>query len=598
MSTPFEFTIYRTREIDADTRIHLTCVAPFQSVDEFDFPNAVCSDFSSSPQTAGRLAATVFGKPFYVTTPIFYVNASPHVGHLYSLVLADVLKRWHQLKGNAEGSAYLLTGTDEHGMKVQKAAEKAKVDVKLFCDQGAEQFLDLAHAANASQNRFIRTTDDDHKAAVEHFWRELNHRGYLYESKHEGWYSVSDETFYPESQIHMILDPSTGRKLYASMETGKEVTWSSETNYHFKLSEFKDRLLKHYSENPEFIVPRERMNFIIKEVTAGLSDLSVSRPSSRLSWGIPVPGDETQTVYVWLDALVNYLSATGWPNKTARNADWIWPADCHVIGKDIIRFHCIYWPAFLMALDLPLPKQFLSHAHWTMNQEKMSKSLGNVVNPFFAMDRFGVDAIRHYMIRDGGIVDDSAYENSFVIARYKKDLQGGLGNLVSRIVRSKKWKVTDSVRQATGDFAQAPDWFGSWEKTINGLVEEADQLMIALNPREATARLMDVIYETNKMFHMNEIWRLAESKDPKDVQMVTWSVYATADALRVAAIALQPVMPDKMTMALDMLGVSPEKRSWAFASMRADNSFGDALIDVGKGGSYQGLLFPPPTSAY
>ncbi|RMZ91575.1 hypothetical protein DV736_g1184, partial [Chaetothyriales sp. CBS 134916] len=543
-----------------------------------------------------RSSSTNYSKPFYVTTPIYYVNASPHVGHLYSLVLADVLKRWHQLKGDAH--AYLLTGTDEHGMKVQKAAEKANVDVKLFCDQGAEQFLDLAHAANTSQSRFIRTTDDDHKGAVDHFWRELNHRGYLYESKHEGWYCVSDETFYPESQIHMILDPSTGRKLYASMETGKEVTWNSETNYHFKLSEFQDRLLKHYHDNPAFIVPKERMNFITKEVTAGLSDLSVSRPSSRLSWGIPVPGDETQTIYVWLDALINYLTATGWPHRTARAHDWIWPPDCQVIGKDIIRFHCIYWPAFLMALDLPLPKQFLSHAHWTMNQEKMSKSLGNVVNPFFAMDRFGVDTIRYYMIRDGGIVDDSAYENSFVIARYKKDLQGGLGNLVSRIVRSKKWKLTDSVRQATGASSISPDWFNGWEKTINGLVDQSDQQMTALNPRDASARLIDIIYETNKMFHMNEIWRLAESTDPRDEQTVTWTVYAAADALRVATIALQPIMPEKMKMALDMLGVNPQKRSWEFASMRADQSFGEPLIDVGKGGSYQGLLFPPPTSAY
>ncbi len=341
-------------------------------------------------------------------------------------------------------------------MKVQKAAEKAKTDVKLFCDQGAGQFWDLAKAANISFDHFIRTTDEDHKAAVDQFWRELNHRGYIYESKHEGWYCISDETFYPESQVHMVLDPSTGRKLYASMETGKEVTWTSETNYHFKLAAFRDRLLRYYKDHPTFIVPRERMNFIIKEVEAGLSDLSVSRPSSRLSWGIPVPGDESQTIYVWLDALINYITATGYPRMTGQTADWLWPPECQIIGKDIIRFHCIYWPAFLMALDLPLPKQFLSHAHWTMNQAKMSKSLGNVVNPFFAMERFGVDTIRYYMVRDGGIIDDAAYENSFIIARYKKDLQGGFGNLVSRIVRSKKWDLRDQFCPWSGDITWLP----------------------------------------------------------------------------------------------------------------------------------------------
>src|SRR2546423_4366858 len=388
---------------------------------------------------------------WYVLTPRFgrrrlMIVPAPHVGHLFTLVLTDILKRWQLLLGDKH--ATMLTGTDEHGMKIQKAAQKAGLDVKLFCDKHKRQFEQLSHKADISYDHFIRTTDPVHKTAVEHFWQELNHRGFIYESKHEGWYSVSDETFFPQSSVHLVLDPSTGRKHMASMETGREVEWTSEINYHFRLSDFKDRLLKHYKENPDFIVPSSRQSFIIKEVESGLQDLSVSRPASRLQWGIRVPNDESQTIYVWLDALVNYLTFAGYPFAPGREKDSIWPPNCQVIGKDIIKFHCIYWPAFLMALDIPLPKQFLTHAFWTMNREKMSKSVGNVVNPFFAIDRFGTDTMRYYMANDGGLVDDADYDNLYIVDRYKKGLQGGLGNLVSRIVRGKKWDVRGSVQNA------------------------------------------------------------------------------------------------------------------------------------------------------
>jgi methionyl-tRNA synthetase len=360
--------------------------------------------------------------------------------------LTDILKRWQILLG--DDRATLLTGTDEHGMKIQKAAQKAGLDVKLFCDKHMSQFKLLSQRVDISYNHFIRTTDAVHRKAVEHFWQELNHRGYIYESKHEGWYSVSDETFFPQSSVHLVLDPSTGRKHMASMETGREVEWTSEVNYHFRLSQFRDRLLQHYKENPDFIIPASRQSFIVKEVENGLQDLSVSRPASRLQWGIAVPNDESQTIYVWLDALINYLTYAGYPFAPGNEKASIWPPNCQVIGKDIIKFHCIYWPAFLMALDIPLPKQFLTHAFWTMNREKMSKSVGNVVNPFFAIDRFDPDTMRYYMANDGGLVDDADYDNLYIVDRYKKSLQGGLGNLVSRIIRGKKWDVRESVRNA------------------------------------------------------------------------------------------------------------------------------------------------------
>ena len=388
-------------------------------------------------------------------------------------------------------------------MKIQKAAQKAGMDVKLFCDKHMRQFEHLSERANIDHDHFIRTTDPVHKAAVEHFWRELNHRGYIYESKHEGWYSVSDETFFPQSAVHLVVDPSTGRKHMASMETGREVEWTSEVNYHFKLASFRDRLLKHYKENPDFIVPSSRMSFIVKEVEAGLEDLSVSRPVSRLQWGIRVPNDDSQTIYVWLDALINYLTYAGYPfSGSEKNS--IWPPNCQVIGKDIIKFHCIYWPAFLMALDLPLPKQFLTHAFWTMNHEKMSKSVGNVVNPFFALDRFDTDPMRYYMAHDGGIIDDADYENLYIVDKYKKGLQGGLGNLVSRVIRGKKWNVRESVEDASKkgptdlyriEGGKTLPVLG--EQELERTAQKAAEQMEELNPRAALHTIMDLVYRVS-----------------------------------------------------------------------------------------------------
>ncbi|XHG00740.1 hypothetical protein AWENTII_004162 [Aspergillus wentii] len=257
-------------------------------------------------------------KPYYVTTPIFYVNAAPHVGHLYTMVIADIMKRWQVLLGDKD--AQLLTGTDEHGMKIQQAALAAGMDTQAFCDMNCKTFEALAKAANLDNDHFIRTTDAAHKEAVQYFWEMLSHRGYIYTAKHEGWYSVSDETFYPQTQVQNALDPSTGRKRMVSIETGKEVEWSSETNYHFRLSAFQDRLLELYSKT-DFITPSNYATAVVKSVSSGLQDLSISRPVERLNWGIPVPGDETQTIYVWLDALVNYLTKAGYPFPPDKKLD-------------------------------------------------------------------------------------------------------------------------------------------------------------------------------------------------------------------------------------------------------------------------------------
>lgn len=310
----------------------------------------------------------------------------------------------------------------------------------------AEKFRELAEKANIANDFFIRTTDEDHKNAVRHFWYLLKQSGYVYEAKHEGWYCVSDETFYTENQVHKKQDPITGRVYPASNETGNEVEWMEEKTYHFQLTALKDRLLEFYKQNPTWVVPDFRMKEVVHWVENNLEDLSISRPASRLQWGIRVPDDESHTIYVWVDALVNYLTKAGFPNWTpGKEKEGGWPADMQVIGKDILRFHGVYWPAMLLAVGIPPPKKIISHGHWTLGGQKMSKSLGNVVSPFHAMRRWGVDIVRYFMLWEGAINRDASYDNDLIAQRYKKNLQGGMGNLLTRITRPKMWSVRESV---------------------------------------------------------------------------------------------------------------------------------------------------------
>ncbi|KAH7409088.1 tRNA synthetases class I (M)-domain-containing protein [Cadophora sp. MPI-SDFR-AT-0126] len=546
------------------------------------------------PPASFSTARRSLEKPYYITTPIFYVNAAPHVGHLYTMVLSDILKRWQVLRGKP---AILCTGTDEHGMKIQRAAAQAQTPPKEFCDLTAETFKSLARRAGLSNDHFVRTTDPDHREAVQYFWQMLKEREYIYESKHEGWYCVSDETYYPESTIEKRLDPFTGRTFMASQETGKEVEWTSEKNYHFRLSAFKDRLLDFYKSNPEFVVPAARMSDVVKWVSDGLEDLSVSRPVERLTWGIPVPDDESQTIYVWLDALVNYITKAGYPWAPGKESALGWPADVQVVGKDIVRFHCIYWPAFLLALDLEPPKQVLTHAHWTLNHQKMAKSTGNVVNPFFAIDRFGVDTMRYYLALEGGITNDSDYGNDFIVERYKKGLQGGLGNLVSRITRPKIWSVQEAVQVAnSGKVVHTDRSTRIQMEMLENLSETANAKMADLNPGAALHTIMNAVYETNKYLQYQQPWAIAKilANDLKDTKLrakIDCTVYHCAEAIRIVGILLQPYMPGKASQLLDMLGVDESRRTFADARFGADDSYGKAKVAVGRD-AWDGL-FPP-----
>jgi methionyl-tRNA synthetase len=457
---------------------------------------AKCSIRYSSTAPAKATFPQPSSKPFYATSPIFYVNAAPHIGHLYSLVLVDVLTRWAALRGH---DAKLSIGTDEHGLKVQKAAQAAGEDTQAFCDAGAEVFKDLADASDVKYDFFARTTDWRHKNAVKYAWERLEEAGWIYRDKHEGWYSISDETFYPETKVRLGMDPVTGKKRRESIETGSVVEWTSETNYRFRLSAFKDRLLEFYKENPQWITPAPFMAQVVQEIEeSGLTDLSISRPSERVQWGIEVPGDPSQTVYVWLDALLNYAVQTGYPNENYMGNGW--PADVHVIGKDILRFHCVYWPAFLMALELPLPKRILSHAHWTLGKQKMSKSRGNVVNPFYLLDSCGRDVVRWFMVYEGGLASDSDFDRERLVTSYKI-LTDGLGNMAARLTRHAGWDVEESVEHTWGKpYALEKLKANSKHKAmVADLLELRERVDTALDSLDSQKALKDILNVISKV---------------------------------------------------------------------------------------------------
>lgn len=420
----------------------------------------------------------------------------------------------------------------------------------------------------------------------------LQERGYIYHSKHEGWYCVSDETFYPESGVHIAMDNTTGRKRLVSIETGKVVEWTSEINYKFRLSQFKDQLLDFYKKNPRWIEPAANMAFIKNAVEEGLTDLSISRPSERVQWGIPVPHDASQNIYVWLDALMNYAVQTGYPSEDSALGGW--PADVHVIGKDILRFHCIYWPAFLMALEMPLPKKIISHAHWTIAHEKMSKSTGNVVNPFSILEVYGIDTVRWFLAHDGRLEADSDYDN-LLLARKYDDMRGKLGNFLSRLIRTKVWSIPRALAATvpTGRILEPPpdpedrDIFhaiSSFRGRIKPFVDNYET-------RSALLLVMQLISQVNAWFHHREPWRDL-TKDGNQETMserLEMTLSLCAESLRISGIFLQPYMPNKAKQMLDQLGVAVDRRRWEDAVLGCDSDYGTAKVSINK---KEDVLFP------
>ena len=384
-------------------------------------------------------------EPFYITTAISYVNGSPHLGHAYEAILTDVMARFKRLDGY---DVMFLTGTDEHGEKVAKTAEQNNMGAQEFADKNAAEFQDMTGLLNISNDDFIRTTEDRHHKAAQALWKKLQDNGDIYLGKYEGWYSIREEGYFTEDELTKI--PDTGEYLTPN---GTEAKWVEEASYFFKLSEYTDKLLDYYEANPEFIQPESRRNEIISFVKGGLNDLSISRHKDRLHWGIPVPDDEDHVMYVWLDALTNYITAIGYPDEDAESFKKYWPANYHVIGKDIIRFHAVFWPAFLMSAGLELPKTIFAHGFINVQGQKMSKSIGNVLSPIGMVGTYGLDQIRYFLMREISHGQDGNFSHEQAVTRMNADLANGIGNLAQRTL-SMIYKNCDGQIPQAGKFME------------------------------------------------------------------------------------------------------------------------------------------------
>ncbi|NQW10705.1 MAG: methionine--tRNA ligase [Alphaproteobacteria bacterium] len=479
--------------------------------------------------------------PYYLTTPIYYVNDVPHIGHAYTTLSCDVLARFKRLDGY---DVMFLTGTDEHGQKVEKAAEVAGIDPQSFTDQVSQNFRDLADFMNYSHDDFIRTTEPRHVRAVQELWRRLKDNGHIYLGSYAGWYSVRDEAFYGESE----LVEQGGQKIAPS---GAPVEWVEEPSYFFDLSKWQEPLLAFYEANPGFIAPESRRNEVISFVKGGLRDLSISRTSFK--WGIPVPDDDAHIMYVWLDALTNYITAAGYPDTDGIYAKF-WPADLHMVGKDIVRFHAVYWPAFLMGAGLEPPKRVFAHGWWTNEGQKISKSLGNVIDPIELVNTYGLDPVRYFLLREVPFGNDGDFSHAAMINRMNSELANDLGNLAQRVL-SMVAKNGDARVPAPGGFQAADEV----------LLAAADALLVTMRTafdiqafHTGLTAVFDVVGAANRYVDEQAPWVLRKT-DPARMATV---LYVLAEVIRHVAILLQPVMPDSCAKLLEQLSVGGAERSF------------------------------------
>jgi methionyl-tRNA synthetase len=500
--------------------------------------------------------------PYFVTTPIFYVNGAPHLGHAYTAVAADVIARFKRLDGQ---DVHFLTGTDEHGQKVERAAADAGLAPQVFTDRISAQFEAMLAAMGISNDDFIRTTSQRHKAGATALWQRLAANGDIYLGHYEGFYALRDEDFYPEDQLTTLAD---GTRV---APTGAPVEWVREPNYLFRLSAYQERLLAHYDANPDFVGPASKRNEMLSFIRGGLNDVSVSR--SSFTWGIPVPGDPSHVMYVWLDALANYITALGYPDQTGTL--WrFWPADLHIVGKDIQRFHAIYWPAFLMAAGLPVPKRIFAHGWWTVEGQKMSKSVGNVVDPLKLVETYGLDPVRYFLLREVPFGNDGDFSARALIGRMNVELANDLGNLAQRSL--------SQIAKNCG--AKLP------ERGVH--TEDDAALLAAAGALPALAR--DKVERQALSDMIEDVWRVVRAGNAYIDRQAPWALRKTdparmadvlrvlADTLRIVATVLQPVMPGSMARMLDQLGVPETERVLA-------------ALDHPLAG---GTLLPPPAGIF
>jgi len=480
-------------------------------------------------------------KNFYITTPIYYPSGKPHMGHAYSSIIADIFARFKKIEGY---NVFFITGTDEHGLKIQREAEKNKKDPKIFCDELSKKFKDLTKILNLSNNDFIRTTEKRHYKSVEEIWERLVKSGDIYLDKYSGWYSVSDEAYYDEDEIQLI----DGKK--RSISSGSQVDWVEEESYFFKLSAWSEKLLTHYKRNKNFILPASRKNEVIKFVEKGLKDLSVSRTS--FSWGIPVPKNNKHVIYVWLDALTNYLSALDFPDVKNKKYTNFWPADVHIIGKDILRFHAIYWPAFLLAANLPLPKKIFGHGWILSNDKKMSKSLGNILDPIEIINNFGVDQLRYYLVKEVSLGNDGSISMDNLKKCINNDLANNYGNLCQRVFSFIKKNCSNKIPM--------PEKIEEIDrKLLNELKNNIPNLIELINNQDLNEFIKLVVgysFDGNKYFNDSEPWAVKK----KDIARMNNILFSICEHIKNISILLNPIIPESTTKVLNTMNVKKEDR--------------------------------------
>ena len=468
---------------------------------------------------------------FYLTTPLYYVNDKPHIGHAYTTILADVLARFYR---SMEYDVFFLTGTDEHGQKVQEAAKKRNVDPKSHVDEYVNQFKNLWKQLNISHDGFIRTTDIQHTKKVQALLQSLFEKGEIYLDEYEGLYSVSEERFVTEKEVEE--------------GTYREIKNLKEKNYFFRMSKYQNRLIKHIKEHPEFIQPKSRWNEVLGFLKKPLNDLCISRPKSRLSWGIEIPFDKDYVTYVWFDALLNYITAIGWKDDQ-KQFNNLWPADCHLMAKDILTTHAVYWPTMLMAANLPLPKNIFSHGWWLMKDSKMSKSLGNVINPINLIEEFGVDPVRYYLMRDMVLGMDASFTMESFIKRYNSDLANDYGNLVNRVTMLIQ-KYFDGKIPISGKYnSDDLELIAIAKKTP----QNVKKLFIDMRIHDAIENTFSLMRKINAYLEIKAPWKTIKENHAQKSNAAT-TLALSADVLRICSQLLYPVMPTKTNSIIKILG--------------------------------------------
>ena len=477
-------------------------------------------------------------KNFYITTPIYYPSAKPHMGHAYSSIAADFFARFKRIDGF---KVHFLTGTDEHGLKIQRAAESKNIDPQIFCDEISQTFRNLSNTLNLSNTDFIRTTEDRHKKTVQYLWAQLEKNDDIYLSKYSGWYSVSDEAFYAEEEISEKED----NKIATS--SGSLVEWIEEESYFFRLSKWQDSLLEYYENNPDFISPKSRKNEVISFVKSGLKDLSISRKA--FSWGIKVPNNPEHVIYVWLDALTNYISALNYPNTDDDLFKNFWPASVHLIGKDILRFHAVYWPAFLMAAKITLPNKVYGHGWILSGDEKMSKSKGNILDPLDIIETYGLDPLRYYLIKEVSFGNDGNISQDRLEDCINSDLANNYGNLCQRVTAFAEKNCQSKVPDIKNFIEEDLLMLNKFSDNMSLIRKEIDNQ----NINYYINFIINALFEANKYFNDQEPWK---KKD--DPQRLATIIYTSLEMIRKITFMLYPIIPESAIKALNIFGLKEE----------------------------------------